>query len=268
MEMAQLPLPRWEVDLHGDDRDLQHLAQHFIGEEMRIYKDESTDQTLLVIGGFSAEASPNDVLIAATEKVKVLSGVLKVAHQAQTSLSVGGVMLRQLDGTRHVYASMLVTLGVNVEIHAEVLRRDRNGELVPVPQPAPLTVRLATLAQTDPVVATAMRLAVMPDAGTWRGLVPLFEVIEHDVLGAGSSVVKNGWASKTQQKRFEHTANSSAAGDASRHGHQRFAPPANPMTLDEARSFVQMVLHAWIGARLTRKETAVSLAGASDWSQP
>lgn len=256
MDMAQLPLPRWEVDLHGDDRDLKHLVQHFCGDGLRIYKDESTDQTLLVISGFATEANHDDVLTAANEKVKVLSGVLKVAHQAQKPLSVGGVMLRQKNGTRHVYASMSVTLGVSVDIHAEVLRRDSNGQLVPVPQPAPLTVRLATLAQTDPVVAKAMRLAVMPDAGTWRGMAPIFELIDHDAMGAGASVVKNGWASKTQQRRFEHTSNSNAAGDASRHGHERFDPPANPMSLDEARSFVQMVMHAWIADRLTQSETA------------
>ena len=256
MDVAQLPLPRWEVDLHGDDRDLKHLAQYFTGDGLRIYEEGKTGQTLMVVEGFSIEADHADVLTAATEKVRVLSGVLKVARQAQTSLSVGGVMLRKLDGTRHVYASVLVTLGVRAEIHAEVLRRDSNGQLVPVPEPAPLTVRLGALAQTDPVVAKAMRMAVMPDAGTWRGLVPLFEVIDHDVMRAGSSVVKKGWASKTQQKRFEHTASSSAAGDASRHGHERFDPPANPMTLDEARSFVQMVMHAWVADRLAQTDTA------------
>ena len=250
MDVAQLPLPRWEVDLHGDDRDLVHLVQHFNGDGLRIYKEDGTGQTLMVVEGHSVEANHADVLAAATARVNLLSGVLKVANQAQTPLSVGGTMLRHLNGKRCVYVTIHETLKASVEVRATVLRPDSNGQLMPVPEPPPLTVRLAKLAQTDPVVAKVMRLAVMPDASSWRGLVPLLEVIDHDAMRAGSSVVKKGWASKTQQKRFEHTASSSAAGDASRHGHERFDPPANPMTLDEARAFVQMVMHAWIADRL------------------
>lgn len=50
MDVAQLPLPRWEVDLHGDDRDLKHLAQYFTGDGLRIYEEGKTGQTLMVVG--------------------------------------------------------------------------------------------------------------------------------------------------------------------------------------------------------------------------
>lgn len=258
MNVAQLPLPRWEADLYGDDRDLKHLTQHFTGDGLRIYEEAVTGQTLMVIEGFPAETNHGEVLAAALEKAKVLSGVLTVARQSQKPLSVGGVMLRQVDGKRYVHTTIHETLRVHAEFHTQVLRRDSNGQWVPVPQPPPLTVTLAALAQTDPVVAKAMRLRVMPDAGTWRGLVPLFELIDHDVMRIGSSVVKKGWASAKQQKRFKHTANSSAAGDASRHGHEDTDPPPNPMTLDEAQSFVQMVMHAWIADRIAQSGTADS----------
>ena len=56
MDVAQLPLPRWEVDLHGDDRDLKHLAQYFTGDGLRIYEEGKTGQTLMVAEGFSIEA--------------------------------------------------------------------------------------------------------------------------------------------------------------------------------------------------------------------
>ncbi|WP_133066299.1 hypothetical protein [Acidovorax kalamii] len=256
MDTAKLPLPRWEVDLLGDEHDLTHLAQNFTGDGLRIYKDDATGQTLMVLDDLPASASHADVLATATARVVVLSGVLKVARQAQTSLAVGSVVQRQVDGTRHAYLTLHATLVVTGEFDAQGYRRDANGQLVPIPPPVPLLVRLATLAQTDPIVAKVMRLVVMPDAGTWRGLVPIIEVIDHDAMLSGSSVVKKGWASKTQQKRFEHTASSSAAGDASRHGHERFDPPANPMTLDEARSFVKMVMHAWIADRVAQSETA------------
>lgn len=252
VDMTQLPLPRWEVDLHGEDRDLEYLAKHFDVGGVCVYQANTNGQKLMMVEGFPPDASPENVLAAAEAMVKVLSGILKVMYQSRTPIQVGGVMYRRIDGKRHVYASIQATVGAIAEFHAEVLRRDAKGQLVPVPQGPPPAVLLATLAQADAVVAKAMRLAAMPDADTWRGLVPLFEVIEHDVLRQGTSVVKKGWASKSQQKRFEHTASSSAAGDASRHGHERYSPPANPMTLEEARAFVQMVLHAWIADRLAQ----------------
>lgn len=260
LDVAQLSLPRWEVDLHGDARDLEHLTQHFTGDGLRIYKEDRTGQTLMVVEGFPVEANHAEVLTAATEKIKVLSGVLKVARQVQTPLSVGGVMLRQKNGTRRVYVSALETLGVSAEFHTEILRRDSNGRVIPVPQPVPLTVQLATLAQTDLVVAKAMRLAIAPDAETWTGLFRLYELIE-GAAGGWRSLAGKDWISANQRARFRRTANSSASGDASRHGYGDCEPPANPMTLDEARAVVQMVMHAWIADRLAQSDTACNNSG-------
>lgn len=260
VDVTQLPLPRWEVELHGEDRDLDYLVRYFTVSP-RIYRDSKTGQTLMLVEGCADDAAYSTVSAAADDGVKVLSGTLKMLYQSHKPLRVGGVMHRQLDGRCHVYLEARSILGVVTFGDAEVLVSGADGQRMSVPQGPPPAVLLVALAQTDLTVAKAMRLAAMPDAETWRGLVPLFEVIEHDVMRQGASVVKKGWTSKTQQKRFEHTANSSAAGDASRHGHERYSPPANPMTLEEARAFVQMVLHAWIADRLAQAATTCNNPG-------
>lgn len=251
MAMNSLPLPRWEVDVIGDERDLAHLREHFGEGAWSIYKDEGLGQTLMVVGNLSTNASVDDVLRAAEERVKILSGVLMVANDAIQPLTVGGAIERTGDQKRKAYASFNIAVRVRSFMHAEVLRRDASGNLVAVPSPPARSVELAKLAMNDPVVRRVMRLQTVDDANTWTGLVRLLEVIVEDV-GGECVVASNDWASRKKLKRFERTANSSASGDASRHGHERYHPPPNPMTLDEGKALVKKIQEAWLTSRLAR----------------
>ena len=134
VDMTKLPLPRWEVDLCGDDRDLKHLVKYFTEEGLIIYKDDGTGQTLMVIDDFPVETNHAEVLAFASEQVKVLSGVLRLARQSKKSLALGGVMLRQPNGTRHVFTSVQVHARISVEIHTSITRRDADGQISHVTQ--------------------------------------------------------------------------------------------------------------------------------------
>ncbi len=248
MDMSNLPLPRWEISLIGEERDLRHLAEHFGEFAWPVYKDQSTGQTLMVAKGFPEDASPGDVLARAEAQVKVLSGVLMSTNATTKRLSAGGVTQRATDGKRYVYAVATAIGRAHVECHAEALRRDASGKFVPIPSPPPRSVTLAELAQADPVVEKVMRLKA--GANDWSNLFPLFEALKRDA-GGDQALAKKGWASLTQQKRFRRSVNSpSVAGDAARHGVEDGAPPANPMTLAEAREFVDTILDAWLTTRL------------------
>lgn len=240
-------LPQWEVDLIGEERDLAHLVRHFSTEAWHIFADERSRQTLMRVDGFASDASPELVLSKAEMTVNELSGVLKTMHQSHQPLKVGGVMKRLENGRRIVFVSCLETIRANVEIDAEVWRRDAHGHPVLQPSGPPGTLTLAMLTRANPEVAKAMRLSVALDAGTWAGLYRLFEVIEQ----AEPNIVKKGWTSKTQRERFKRSANSThVAGDAARHGSDKFDPPLNPMELREADAYVHMLLHAWLAQNL------------------
>ena len=80
----------------------------------------------------------------------------------------------------------------------------------------------------------------------WVDLYRLFEVIEAGAGGA-RALVDGGWASNAQIRRFKHTAKSvAAAGDEARHGAEHGERPADPMTLDEARGFIDGLLRRWL----------------------
>jgi hypothetical protein len=45
--MTSQGLPEWEVDLVGDESDLNHLVRHFTDEPCRIWREEQTGQVLM-----------------------------------------------------------------------------------------------------------------------------------------------------------------------------------------------------------------------------
>lgn len=249
--MTEQDLPRWEVDLVGDEYDLNHLVRHFTEGPCRIWRDEKTGQVLMHVDGFAADAVAREVQESARVTVQQLSGVLKALRGSKTPIQVGGVMQRQANGTRNVFVFVESIAMANCFMEAEVFVRDANGNLVERPSPPPRTVVLAKLMLTDAALAKAMRLRDAHDAGTWVGLYRLYEVIKHDV-GSERAMVSRSWTSKAQQDRFRHSSNSpDAAGDDARHGATNDEPPANPMTLEEARTFVECILQAWLDEKLS-----------------
>lgn len=249
--MTEQDLPRWEVDLVGDESDLNHLVRYFADEPCRIWRDEKTGQVLMRVDGFPADAVAREVQESARVTVQQLSGVLRAVRDSKTSVRAGAVMQRQPNGLRHAFLFVESVASATCFMDAEVFVRDANGNLVQRPSPPPRTVVLAKLMLTDAALAKAMRLRDAQDAGTWVGLYRLYEVIKHDV-GSERAMVSRSWTSKAQQDRFRHSSNSpDAAGDDARHGATNDEPPANPMTLEEARTFVEGILQAWLDEKLS-----------------
>ena len=258
-DVGQLSLPRWEVDLYGDESDLRHLVKYVNTGERFFYYDGVLSQTLMVLSDFPVDADPETVISAAAVSIKELSGVLLVSRGSRSLLQIGGIMQRQKNGSRHVYATANCTARASTEVFGQVLRFNVNGDFETVPEPKPNSVLLISLTKTDAAFARVMRYAASDDANQWGGLYRTFEAIQNDFHEVGLSAEKLHLASGKEVTRFERTANSSASGDRSRHGHEKFAPPANPMALDEARAFVQSVLHGWTAYRLQRLQDAISI---------
>jgi hypothetical protein len=90
------------------------------------------------------------------------------------------------------------------------------------------------------------------DANPWANLYKACEVVQDRF---GSQIVTQGWCSRTNWERFNRTANhQEVIGAFSRHARSKVAPPANPMTLNEARSVVRDLLHGWIQHLLNNHE--------------
>lgn len=107
--------------------------------------------------------------------------------------------------------------------------------------PEPPTTSLAALAveANDPTMRHALEIL----ANEPHDFVHLYKVYE--LMESGGGIAKLG--SKKQRGRFTHTAdNPDASGRLSRHATTKNRPPSNPMTLDEARSFIYRMMASWI----------------------
>jgi len=98
--------------------------------------------------------------------------------------------------------------------------------------------QMLSKAQSSRDLEVALTLWADPDR-PWPRLYRILEEIERHI---GKPVDKAGLCSAKERERFARTANSAeVAGADSRHALSRYAPPSNPMTLEEATRFVGRV---------------------------
>ena len=233
----------WEVVLRGPDHILGELTHAFRGDPDTIV--QTNDGFALRSTRFTDVTDAADVRRQATPIVQALSGISKMLLQSEASLAIGSLVEIRPDGTRNIFLELepavlrisggLVSLKVT---HADGSVEERRPS---DPASTWLTKALAT-----PEAARALRLRDKSPL-LWTDLYRLFEVI---VEGAGGAdeVAAAGWASHVQLRRFKHSANSvKTAGDQARHGVEGTDPPADPMTIAEARSLVDILLARWLG---------------------
>ena len=97
------------------------------------------------------------------------------------------------------------------------------------------------LSKRDAHVKKALRL-IENDFETWYGLYKVFEIIRQDA----GNIVKRGWCTEAELRRFTQTANSpDALGLNARHAKTIPAPP-DPMSLSSAASFIRKLMSAWL----------------------
>jgi hypothetical protein len=254
--------PRWEVRIEGDARDLQALSRYAATAQIAITQDKTAPTYRLHSDKFESLPDARAVFDAANEILEILSGALVLTSRLNKPLSSGPVYRHHDDGTDDVslfvHEAVTVVVSETAEVHATGEVRDSAGmiRITPAPPPPFLFTQLGLV---DPAIAKALSLLAKPNALTWVGLYRIYEVIEHDV-GGEKKMVRRGWGSAHQQKRFKHSANSVAVGgDEARHGKEITIPPKDPMSLLEAEAYCRYLLQTWIHS----KQSANVQAGAS-----
>lgn len=106
------------------------------------------------------------------------------------------------------------------------------------------------LARSDETVSRALR-AFAQGSVRWSDLYHAFEIVESSV---GRGMYERGWISRDDANLFSWTANSpDAVGEQARHGHQRDAPPPNPMNEEKAGEIVRHLVREWLDWKSARE---------------
>jgi hypothetical protein len=99
------------------------------------------------------------------------------------------------------------------------------------------------LGQSDKTVARALRVFAQGSV-RWSDLYHAFEIVRASV---GVRMYDEGWITREHANLFSWTANSpEAVGEQARHGHQRNAPPPNPMGEEAAGILVRSLVRQWL----------------------
>lgn len=240
----------WQVQLEGDVRDLDFLANIFTAGARKVIRDEMGPGYLYESDSFHPCSTSEEVAQLAEGEVAVLSGILKLEHSARDVLRCNAVYRPIPNGGRHVFVRCCETIRIGLEMGAATaLVTDSLGNVINRPAPPPRFVTLMTLSETDAAIAKILRLLSAPDAMTWVGLYRIHEVIEKD-MGGQHMLEKQSWCSAAELRRFRHSANSvQVGGDHSRHGKEHHEPPKNPMSLAEAEAYAKFIVQAWLTSK-------------------
>lgn len=235
---------KWEVQVSGDVFDLCELVKSINNDEMRITKRDEYFFVESIL--FNNLATDKEVFTVASDILAVLTGATRLSLGGRIPLQIVNVVKVREDGNRSIFLSVTDTFSdMRDSVGLEIQRSDGSIEIVNAADNVPDWIYTARM---NPNVAKALRLR-----GTskrkWVDLYRLFEVIEGDVGGI-DTIAREGWATKNSIKRFKHTANSPGAiGDSARHGKESTNPPSDPMSIGEAVSFVDSILHNWLRSK-------------------
>lgn len=150
--------------------------------------------------------------------------------------------------TQYVYVQEALAMA---SAAVEVWIGEADGSARRVAPILPELQRWRRLLKEDEHAAKVERL-LGEQAHDWVNLVRVVEVMEHD-LGGQPVLIAQGFTSKADRSRFGHSANHhETAGDLARHGRSKDVPPAKPMSLSEARSYVDRIRQRWLKSKLEK----------------
>ena len=231
------------VRLKGHQFDLEELAEHFTSDDLNVRRDED-GHYYLRSSDFDQMSDSSAVEERGRELLEYINGTAKLLFgPGYRAVEFDAAARIEEDGKRYhtVGTSITISGRSRVSVRPTVIRAD--GTIEGVPQPSDSADALVNLADQIEEVADALRFY---QRGDWINLYKAW-VIASDAAGGAHEFVNKGWATRKDQSRFTGTAQSRVEiGDDARHASQRYKAPKDPMTLEEARTFVQSTIRAWV----------------------
>lgn len=232
----------WRVRVAGDSATLEHWLQ---GQQLVVQEGSYLLNPEIFLGCTSVE----EVRRVADKQL------FKLNRYAATYLpSLGGVRAHQISGweagreTHYVQVEAAIAIA---KASVEVWVGEADGSMRRIEDQSPEVQLWDRLLDDDDSVVKVERL-LEEQAHDWVNLVRVLEIIERDV-GGKPELIQQGFSNRTERSLFGSTANHPAAsGDLARHGVSKEEPPGKPMTLPDARAYIERIRQRWLRAKLDK----------------
>ena len=232
--MAQGFRTGWGAAISGDDRGIAQW-QATLKTPFDPWVENHDNQTLLRSAVFDELGSAIEVRDRAVALIDRLNGAMALSRNSKP-LRFAGITQFMPDGTRHrtIFAESVQSLEMFAgEITVTVTGPD--GRPIPAPPPTPSDVQVwAALAEADDFLDDA--LIYFGTATEW---FDIYKTLETLILRFGpgeEAFLSLNWAPKKEIELLKRTAN------WARHAKRKFAPPAKPMQLPDARRLLGQLL--------------------------
>jgi len=219
----------WMARLDGHEFDLRALSEHLRGPDYAV-REMRTSEYYLEARRFQSLAEATAVRDEAIRLIPRINGAARLVNANSKPVAFGGSVISVSEEGRQSVFLFPPPIAVRAAVAVSI-----DGETMPrLP-----TVAETLLANADHDQARAEALHLFGLDQDWVNLYRTLEAIEQ---AAGDEQVAT-WVSKNKLRRFRHTAGSRRAiGDAARHGPTNETPPANPMSIDEARTLIRELM--------------------------
>ena len=228
-------MPKWRVELIGDEFDLEDLPDFLNGPQLSVTRDGESYLLLSErLEPLVESAAVHDEARALLPLVNAFAALRRTGHKP---VSVGS-RVEELtpEGTKRHAVVMVGSIGARGKVGAVTV--SAGGEVVPQPIPEE---KWAPLALRDEDVREALVLwGARPH--NWMNLYKIYEVIEDR-----ADIVGEGWATRAEIRTFKHTSgHPEVAGEESRHSRVDTQPPKKPMSPAVAEALIGRILKAWM----------------------
>lgn len=238
-------MPRWLLKLKGQTTDLEEFPHWFPAGDPSAFAERDT--FFLTSPRLDPLPDARAVQEAGASILEEASAIVALIWPALVAPTIENIVHEADDGSRTTH-HVLMAAGASLRIKLG----GRHGARIKAGKTDAQWYH--AIIQASPSLQTALLLWADPTR-TWPRLYRVLEELEQHL---GMDADKAGLCSAAERKRFTRSANTAAvAGKDARHADGRFAPPPNPMTLDDAAAFVREVIHSCLQAQ------ALSLHGVA-----
>lgn len=232
-------MQNWLVRLKGEEFDLEILLPLLHSTKLSIIKENNS--YYLKSSDFGSLKLADEVRESAIAIIKRLNGATMLFNHNFHSISEDGVLLVEKNGKRCFHLYLEGSIKIRSRVSANLKATTSNGIQQIDPQYSTVESWI-NLAKNDKTVADALHFF---KKGTWISLYKVYEIIKDDI-GSHQAIIKSGFAKKQKLKQFTQIAQSRAAlGDDARHASNKYIAPVQPMSIDDAKSFIREILINW-----------------------
>lgn len=228
-------MARWLVQLEGERFDLDEFPYWFPAGE--IFAVPDGEKVFLAGEGFEMLEDAGQVRERGLQALDEFSAIIALLWPSLQRPRIGTVFREADNGSRVGHVFLSGSLQARSKVRATL-----SVSGTPQTDPAPTQAQtLLERSRSNPHLQTAT-LIWADENRTWPRLYRILEELERFLLEPAN---KAGLCSSNERDRFTRSANTAeVAGKDARHASGKYEPPGNPMSLEEATSFVRRLLEA------------------------